>query len=473
MRDHQRAALAGLMLAASGCRDPQIYLSPEPGPVDAADPMVAQRAQVVLAHDAATGRTGLVLSFEGDPVEGLRVSTPDSAVIDLQAYGALADIGVAAVTLWTPAPSAEEMEREALFRRFPEGVYTFVATAAGGARVAASELRHDLPAPAEIVSPAADTLIAAGEALLVRWLRVDGAAGYHLALHGAGDPGDLVFDVTLPPTADRLTVPARALRPAAPYRVALSAVGPSGNRTLTATPFATGGEIDAPPEAPAPPAAALVAGGMHIDHDPGRHQSGYGIAIDAAPWNVALVQGPYGEAVLDVGAAGALADFGLVRMELATHQPAAGDQPLHELLGLFPQGSYEMLAVMMQAGAAAAPPAMLGSDALSHGLPRAAPIVAPADGAQLDAGAHLEVRWDAVMSALTGDPIDVVGYEVVVARQTDDPSAFVRRFRARVPADTRAVTVPGELIEPGAVYDVSVIACERSGNCTRSRVTVR
>jgi hypothetical protein len=79
------------------------------------------------------------------------------------------------------------------------------------------------------------------------------------------------------------------------------------------------------------------------------------------------------------------------------------------------------------------------------------------------------VTWSPVTESLTGVPIDVVGYQLVVVSDEDAPPSpgFSRpTFSVRVPADTTSVTVPAELLEEGTGYVIEVLALEETGNQT-------
>ena len=71
-----------------------------------------------------------------------------------------------------------------------------------------------------------------------------------------------------------------------------------------------------------------------------------------------------------------------------------------------------------------------------------------------------------ILPGLGRDPLDdveIVGFHVVVDRV--DPAPLVV-FTADLAADTTAVTVPPEFLQPGASYTFEVLQIDVSGNQT-------
>ncbi|MGH2667611.1 MAG: hypothetical protein ACRDH5_00550, partial [bacterium] len=84
--------------------------------------------------------------------------------------------------------------------------------------------------------------------------------------------------------------------------------------------------------------------------------------------------------------------------------------------------------------------------------------------------AGVVVSWDPVTETTTGEAIVTTGYEVIVTKEVeDDPHGFSRpTYDVHVPAAQTALTVPAEFLESDTVYELEVLALERSGNQTIS-----
>ena len=82
----------------------------------------------------------------------------------------------------------------------------------------------------------------------------------------------------------------------------------------------------------------------------------------------------------------------------------------------------------------------------------------------------LTIGWDQVTETTTGAPVTISGYEVIITKEVqDDPHGFSRpTYDVHVPAAQNALGVPAEFLEPGTVYELEVLALERSGNQTIS-----
>jgi len=71
---------------------------------------------------------------------------------------------------------------------------------------------------------------------------------------------------------------------------------------------------------------------------------------------------------------------------------------------------------------------------------------------------------------VTGGPVRITGYEVIITKEVaDDPHGFSRpTYDVHVPATQNKLGVPMEFLEPNTVYELEVLALERSGNQTIS-----
>lgn len=204
-----------------------------------------------------------------------------------------------------------------------------------------------------------------------------------------------------------------------------------------------------------------------IEHNAADDDTGFQIFFDWDPWSSLTVKGPSGD-VLSADAQDELADFGLTEMFLETNEPEAAETPLDDVLAIFPEGAYDFAAQAVEGMT------MLGVGTLSHAIPEATDIVAPAEDAEVDPTAPLQVDWTDVTDSLQGNPIDVIAYQLIVVEEADvppQPGFFTPELSVHVPADTTNVTVPAEFLQPGVEYEIEVLAIADNGNQTISLIT--
>lgn len=143
-------------------------------------------------------------------------------------------------------PELSELPLSVFFQRFPEGRYRFQGTTPKGLPLTgAHDFTHQIPAGPEIVLPGPGEECATGVPIpaVVSWLPVkttiDGApvdiVGYQVIVEREG----LHFDIQLPATATRVTVPKQFLEPGADYIFEVLAIEESGNQTITEGCFTT------------------------------------------------------------------------------------------------------------------------------------------------------------------------------------------------------------------------------------------
>ena len=206
--------------------------------------------------------------------------------------------------------------------------------------------------------------------------------------------------------------------------------------------------------------------------------TGLQLFFDGDAWNEVKVEAPNGRRILHVRAIGPLKGFGATEQFNETNEPVMAelvegfpelecDEPeftLEELFELFPEGIYEFEGETVEGDE------LEGEATLSHVIPAPPEIVAPVEGAVLDPDNPVVIDWNRVdepiLPSLGRDPLDdveIVGFHVVVDRV--DPAPLVV-FTADLAADTTAVTVPPEFLQPAATYTFEVLQIDVSGNQT-------
>ncbi len=166
------------------------------------------------------------------------------------------------------------------------------------------------------------------------------------------------------------------------------------------------------------------------------------------------VTDPDGNTILDISAVGSVGIQGITELFFESAEPSFEEQPLEELLELFPAGIYRFEGTTTEGDA------LKGKARLTHALPDGPVLVSPGEDDEVDPD-NTVIEWEPV-----ADPQGsrIVGYEVVVERETGS----LRVFNAEVGPETTAVTVPPEFMQPGTEYKFEVLAIEASGNQTIS-----
>jgi hypothetical protein len=78
------------------------------------------------------------------------------------------------------------------------------------------------------------------------------------------------------------------------------------------------------------------------------------------------------------------------------------------------------------------------------------------------------VRWKPVEETIDGESVTITGYEVIVTKEEhDDPHGLSRpEYDVHVPPDMTELSVPDEFLQPDTLYELEVLALEKSGNQT-------
>lgn len=182
--------------------------------------------------------------------------------------------------------------------------------------------------------------------------------------------------------------------------------------------------------------------------------AGIQVFLDGEGWDRMQVTDPTGRKILDFRGKGSVGQQGITELFFESAEPSFDEQPLEELLEMFPEGEY------LFSGRTTEGERLLGEARLTHALPEGPVQLYPVDGETVDPG-DLTLQWE-----LVADPAGsaIVGYEVVVSRE----AAPVRTFKVDLPSTATSVTVPAEYLEAEAEYKWEVLAIERSGNQTLS-----
>lgn len=183
---------------------------------------------------------------------------------------------------------------------------------------------------------------------------------------------------------------------------------------------------------------------------------GIQVSLDGEPWSEIKIVDPQGRAILEIEAAGRLKKFGLTELFAESNEPNfIEDVPAQEILDRFPAGVYKFFGKTVEGDR------LVGEATLTHAIPDGPSAVS----AQVISGNRV-ISWVAppAVSSLTGLPVAIVGYQVIVERADNDQlGAATRIFDVKLPAVT-SVTVPPQFLESGRQYKFEVLAIETGGN---------
>lgn len=218
-------------------------------------------------------------------------------------------------------------------------------------------------------------------------------------------------------------------------------------------------------------AKRIAAAKLFIEHNATDEDTGVHGAFDDHGWSELCIYDPTGKQVLAVKPQGQLADLTLAGIFFESREPPNSEFSIADLKTAFPEGKYEVRGVSFDGTG------LSGFATFTHDIPAAPLITAPAlaldekDVADaVVSPSDLVVTWDQVTETLSGEPIIITGYEVIITKNVkDDPNGFSRpTFDVHLPPSQNTLSVPAEFIEPNTVYELEVLALEKSGNQTIS-----
>lgn len=187
---------------------------------------------------------------------------------------------------------------------------------------------------------------------------------------------------------------------------------------------------------------------------------GVQIFLDAEDWADLLIYDPDGQVIVDLIAGGSVGETGITELFFESGEPSFDDLSLAELLERFPEGKYDFEGTTVDGKKLA------GKATLSHAIPAGPVIVSPEEGDAVSVEAA-DIIWEPVTDPFPGTdgPVDVVGYQVIVERETQQG---VSTFSVDLPADATTVRVPSAFLAPHTTYKFEILAIEAGGNQTIS-----
>ena len=201
-----------------------------------------------------------------------------------------------------------------------------------------------------------------------------------------------------------------------------------------------------------------------IEHNATDEDTGFQAFADGDPWNQLTITDPDDTDVVSIIASGGFLDFGLTELFFETSEPENAEVPIDDVLARMPEGTYTFTGDMVDGEESTI------TGTFTHDIPMGPVLMTPENEAEDVDPENTVVSWQAVTTDLDGDPVTIVGYQVIVEQDIDPfPSGFAKpEFSVYVPATVTSVTIPVEFMEAESEYEYEVLAIEDSGNQTLS-----
>jgi hypothetical protein len=196
-------------------------------------------------------------------------------------------------------------------------------------------------------------------------------------------------------------------------------------------------------------AAQFKEARIYIEYNSSANDLGFHISLDAEDWESLKILNPAGVSIFEVVGKGGYRGLGLTELFFEGAEPNLDEFPLTDLLARFPEGQYTFMGVTVDGAR------LMSKATLSHAVPDG-----PSVSAEVGEDA-ITIRWDAVTGPaeiLPDERVEIVGYQILVG--SGDP------FQLTLPASSREVTLPRELVESLArgEHPFEVLAIDASGN---------
>jgi hypothetical protein len=197
-------------------------------------------ARIYIEYNSSANDLGFHVSLDGEDWRSLKIVNPAGVTIfDVAGRAAYAELGLTELFFEGAEPSLDDFPLGQLLSRFPEGTYRFIGQTVSGRSISATgRLSHAVPEGPDVSADVDD------DAVVIRWSHVGATppgfprkriqiTGYQVLV----DP----LEVTLPASADHLTLPAEFVESLAPgaHPFEVLAIDASGNQTITEGEFVT------------------------------------------------------------------------------------------------------------------------------------------------------------------------------------------------------------------------------------------
>lgn len=253
----------------------------------------------------------------------------------------------------------------------------------------------------------------------------------------------------------------------APAVLAMGAVVPgiaAGPRLASDLPKVCRGDVQGK-------STTIAAAKLFIEYNSTDNDVGVHGAFDDHGWSALCVFNPRGRPIVVVDPRNRLNDLTMAGIFFESREPPAKEFSMADLAAAFPEGRYRVR------GRSFDGKTLVGRAWFTHNVPAAPKITSPAIAAEPEGTGQnpvpihsLTIDWDPVTKTVDGRALSITGYEVIVTKEIkDDPNGFSRpTYDVHVLGSVTRLSVPAEFLEPNTVYELEVLALEKSGNQTIS-----
>jgi hypothetical protein len=244
----------------------------------------------------------------------------------------------------------------------------------------------------------------------------------------------------------------------------------SSPATTPASASSTPGEpveaVDCPTEG-----EPLETAKLYIEHNATDDDTGVHGLFGGEAWSELCLWDPSGRRIMVVDPQGQLNDLRVADLFFESREPTSDEYSLDELRAAFPEGEYTVGGTDFEGTP------RVGTALFTHDIPAEPAISAPPLAEDEETAQEatvgrsgLVVRWDPVTETITGNPLTVTGYEVIITQvDHDDPHGFSRPvYDVHIGPEATALSVPEDFLQPDTVYELEVLVLEVSGNQTIS-----
>ena len=199
--------------------------------------------KILFELNATAQDAGIQALLDAGGWETATVISPNGAtLLEVQADGAVGDIGVTELFFESAEPSLADLPLDELLAMFPEGRYRFVGRTVEGDRLVGSALlSHDIPTGPTVLSPTEGAITDPGDTV-ISWEPVTEPSGIEITGYQVivELPEPLrVFSVDLPAADTSVTVPSEFLEAGTDYKIEVIAIADNLNQTITEGTFTT------------------------------------------------------------------------------------------------------------------------------------------------------------------------------------------------------------------------------------------
>jgi hypothetical protein len=192
-------------------------------------------ARIYIEYNSSGNDLGFHVFLDAEDWKEVEIVNPNGRTIfEVEGKGGYGKLGLTELFFEGAEPSLDDFPLEDLLALFPEGKYTFTGTTVEGKTLTSKPtLSHAIPA-----GPTVSAKVGDNDLLVIKWVAPDGPpagfpdrpiniVGYQVIVES--------FQVTVPASSRRVTVPPEFVKSLAPGEHAFEvlAIEASGNQTIT------------------------------------------------------------------------------------------------------------------------------------------------------------------------------------------------------------------------------------------------